>query len=95
MEKVKFIDDEKIFLFSCPHCNCFIQVEKLRCGIFRHGFYMKKTKNGIKLDKQINPHLSEIQCKKLVKKGKICGCANPFRLIKKDDEIFVEKCDYI
>ena len=41
-------------IITCPNCNEFIIVEKLNCGIFRHGI-LKET------GKQIDPHLSKEQ----------------------------------
>ena len=43
---------EDIHVFTCPHCEDQIVIEKLRCGIFRHGV-MKKT------NRSINPHTSQ------------------------------------
>ena len=37
----------------CPHCQEFIIIEQLNCGIFRHGVLKKSGK-------QINPHASKI-----------------------------------
>ena len=48
-------------IIICPHCNENIIIEKINCGIFRHGVY-------IKTGKQINPHLAQIECEKLIKK---------------------------
>jgi hypothetical protein len=58
-------------IFTCPHCEVIITVDKLKCGIFRHGI-MKK--NG----KSINPHTSQIDCEKLIRKNLIYGCGKPF-----------------
>jgi len=52
-------EDEPIL--KCPHCEEYIIIEKLNCGIFRHGVI--KT-NG----QQINPHASKEMCDDLLKK---------------------------
>ena len=50
----------------CPHCEDFIIIEKLNCGIFRHGV-CKET------HKQIDPHLSRDKCVLLIKNDLIYG----------------------
>ena len=30
-------------IFKCPHCEEYIIIEKLNCGIFRHGIIIKIT----------------------------------------------------
>lgn len=69
---------------TCPTCRELVIIEKINCGIFRHGVN-KKT------GKQINPHLEKTKCESLVSKGKIFGCGKPFRIV--DNEAVV--CDYI
>lgn len=91
MKDIKFIVDDNCFVFECPHCSCYIQVEanQVNCQIFRHGVY-KST--GI----QINPHASKIECEQLVSQNLILGCGKPFRFIMKDDKwSCVDVCDYI
>jgi hypothetical protein len=39
-------------ILTCPHCNGFIIINKINCGIFRH---VVLKKNG----KQINPHATK------------------------------------
>lgn len=79
--------EQDIYL-TCPQCGGTIQVEKLNCGIFRHGFF-KKTK------KQIPPHATLKQCQEYVKKGLIWGCGKPFQVIKKDNTFIILHCGYI
>lgn len=67
----------------CPHCGDYIIIEKLNCGIFRHGVY----KTGV----QIDPHMKEKECLQLVKEDKIYGCGKPFQI----KEGIVSICDYI
>lgn len=86
-------------IFTCPHCEMIITVDKLKCGIFRHGI-MKK--NG----KSINPHTSQIDCEKLLRKNLIYGCGKPFQIIENtqpdseksisnDITYEISTCDYI
>ena len=68
----------------CPYCKEPVIIEKINCGIFRHGVN-KKT------GKQINPHLEKAKCDRLVSKCKIFGCGRPFRLVNNEAVV----CDYI
>lgn len=58
----------------CPHCGGGVEIAKINCKIFRHGILIK---NG----KQINPHLSKLECDKLVAANQIYGCGKPFELV--------------
>lgn len=58
----------------CPWCNNNVEILKINCAIFRHAVYKK---NG----KQINQHLSETECKKLLDKNLVYGCCKPFKVI--------------
>lgn len=60
-------------IINCPNCNEKIIIAKINCGKFRHGIY-KKT------NKQINPHMNDKQCKKLILQKKIFGCGVFFDL---------------
>jgi len=82
----KVIDCGNNYFFECPHCDIGIIVLKkeVNCKIFRCGQYIA---NG----HPINPHASEIVCKKLKEQNLIYGCGKPF--IFKDDH--VEICGYI
>jgi len=75
-------------IINCPHCKEPVLIEKLNCGIFRHGQY-KST------GKQIGPHLSREKCDDLIKKNAIYGCGKPFQIIKQQDTIKISICDYI
>lgn len=79
-------EDEPIL--KCPHCNDFIIIEKLNCGIFRHGILIS---NG----KQINPHESKQMCDDLLKKKLIYGCGKPFKIIQNGEKLEIKICDYI
>ena len=72
----------------CPHCNEFIIIEQINCGIFRHGTL--KSNNT-----QINPHASKEECQYYIKNGLIYGCGMPFRIIKEGDKFIIEICEYI
>ena len=73
---------------KCPHCNIYIEVLELNCKIFRCGI----LKNTLK---QIDPHLSKIECEKLVNNDEIYGCGKPFKVDIIDNEYKTFICDYI
>ena len=74
---------------SCPHCQEFFIIDKINCGIFRHGVLKKSGK-------QINPHSSKRTCYNYIKKKMKIGCGKPFRVFKDSKgEIKIEICDYI
>ena len=75
-------------IIICPHCNNYIIIEKLNCGIFRHGIYKN---NG----KQIDPHASKEICDKLIKDNVIYGCGKPFQIIEIKNTFEIKICDYI
>lgn len=82
--------EKKELIVKCPHCDEFIIIEKLNCGIFRHAVYINSNK-------QINPHTSQDICEQLIKDKLILGCGKPFRIIVgncDDDKITTEICDY-
>jgi len=80
------MNDEKII--QCPHCDKYIIMIKLNCGIFRHGI--------LKIDyKQINPHCPKEQCDNYIKNNLIFGCGKPCRVIMDGTEYKTEICDYI
>jgi len=72
----------------CPHCQEPLLIEKINCGIFRHGV-MKTT------GKHINPHSSKKTCTKLLKQDLIYGCGKPFQIIINNDLYKVISCEYI
>ena len=80
-------------ILKCPHCNDFIIIEKLNCGIFRHAIY-------IDANQQIPPHSTKDFCDQLVAEKKIYGCGKPFQIssLSGDNgqvEWVVQKCEYI
>ncbi len=76
-------------IITCPNCDDILIISELICCIFRHSIF-KST------NQQINPHLSEENCKKLIESNQIYGCSKPFQIIVQDDETWiVKKCDYI
>lgn len=76
-------------ILECPHCKEFVIIEKLNCGIFRHGIY--KT-NGI----QIPPHSSKEKCDYYANNQLIYGCGKPFRIILDNNNHYnIEICEYI
>ena len=81
------------FSIICPHCQDIILIEKLNCGIFRHGVFKNNHQ-------QIPPHESQIICENLIKNDLIYGCGKPFKIYKNDnnnnnDELKIEICEYI
>ena len=75
-------------VIACPHCKEPVLIEKLNCGIFRHGQY--KTTG-----KQIGPHSSKEKCDTLVKTNAIYGCGKPFQITKENGTLEVKICNYI
>ena len=75
-------------IIICPHCNYYIIIEKINCGIFRHGIYKN---NG----KQIKPHSSKEICDELVKNNLIYGCGKPFQILEINNTFEIKICDYI
>jgi hypothetical protein len=72
----------------CPHCDNYIIIKKINCGIFRHGIFIKDKK-------QIDPHTSKENCDNYVKNNLIYGCGKPFRITNIDNKWIIEICDYI
>ena len=75
-------------ILICPHCKDYIIIQKINCGIFRHGVIKK---NG----KQIDPHSSKELCDYYVRENEIYGCGKPFRIININDNFDTEICGYI
>ena len=75
-------------IVECPHCNEPIIIEKLNCGIFRHGI-IKET------GKQMDPHSVKIICDQLKSGDMIYGCGKPFRLDIRNGGYIVSICEYI
>jgi hypothetical protein len=78
----------KDFIVGCPHCGEFIIIDEINCAIFRHGILHNNYK-------QIDPHLSEAECKELILNNQIFGCGKPFRLIYNNKKYEAIICDYI
>lgn len=81
---------ENYYILKCPHCEDLLMIYKneINCKIFRHGTF----KNNV----QINPHESKTLCDNYINENLIYGCGKPFKIIIKDDEnVELEKCDYI
>ena len=85
-------------ILKCPHCDeipgiqsdeqLHIIIEKLNCGIFRHG---QLISNG----KQIEPHAPKNICDYYILNNLIYGCGKPFRILLIDNKFVIEICDYI
>lgn len=77
-----------MIIVLCPHCELPIIIEELNCCIFRHGV-------DIATGKQIDPHLDQTNCEKLIKDNLIYGCGKPFRIIKNETDFKAVICEYI
>jgi hypothetical protein len=91
-------NDTGMYIFECPQCGLFTQVERnsINCAIFRHAFYYNKLPNGMVLTEQLNPHAPKEVCDQLKKEGKILGCGRPFKFVRNQDNTYsAEICDYI
>lgn len=86
MDNTNPIADEMII--ECPHCLQPIIIEKINCGIFRHGIYKH---NG----EQIPPHLNKPNCEYLIQQKLIYGCGKPFQIIEQNKSFQTIICDYI
>ena len=76
-------------IIICPHCQEPIIIEKLNCGIFRHGTI-------IQTGQQMNPHEKKEICDFLFTNKKIYGCGKPFQILKTSENTFqIVICDYI
>lgn len=81
-------------IINCPHCNeeVLIFSYEINCGIFRHGVFKENMQ-------QIDPHLPEVYCNRLIEEDKIFGCGKPFKInrdiINNKIVYRVEICDYI
>ena len=63
-EDTNLNNNEVHLILKCPHCEDFILIEKINCGIFRHGII---TKTG----KQMNSHETKEKCDELKNKNLI------------------------
>lgn len=84
------IQDQDKLIATCPHCQDLIIIlkQELNCCIFRHAVLKENMT-------QINPHESKEVCDSLVTNNKVFGCAKPFRIISRDNNYFIESCEYI
>jgi len=72
---------------ECPHCTQLIEILELKCRIFRCGVYKTNFK-------QIDQHLSKLECTRLFDEKLIYGCGKPFQ-IPECKPIIAIACDYI
>ena len=75
-------------ILQCPHCQNPFIMEKMNCGIFRHGIYKDSGK-------QMKPHSSEEICNQVIEEDLIYGCGKPFQIVQENDCLVVKKCGYI
>ena len=76
------------FEVKCPQCGEYVIIEQVNCAIFRHGVLKSNLS-------QINPHLSKLDCEKLIEQNLIYGCGKPFKIIKENEIWIAIECDYI
>jgi hypothetical protein len=76
-------------IITCPHCNDFIIIKELNCGIFRHAT-LKTT------GEQIDPHSTKEVCENYIKNDLIYGCGKPFQIIISQEGVLeIQICEYI
>lgn len=83
-------ENDDVPTVSCPHCENLVVIDKINCGIFRHGI-VKAT------GKQINPHASKEICDHYAANDLIYGCGKPFRIIvdTNSNKLTAIVCEYI
>ena len=77
-----------MMVIKCPHCEEYIEIESINCGIFGHGQYRT---NG----QQLPPHSPKELCDKVYQENLIYGCGKPFRVHITDNTPDVTICEYI
>lgn len=89
------LDIDNSYVFMCPNCDAYVQVNKsdVNCSIFRHGYKYLNTNSGIKLTKQVDPHLPKRDCDELLNTKQVLGCCKPFKINLNCNS--VEICGYI
>ena len=75
------------FVIQCPHCLEYIIIEKINCGIFRHGVLIESGK-------QIDPHANKQVCDDYITKKKIYGCGKPYQVIEEEGKYKAIICGY-
>lgn len=73
-------------IVKCPHCNEFVFIESINCGIFRHAVFKHNME-------PIPPHSSKADCDRLA--SQTYGCGKPFKIVSKEGVYEIEVCDYI
>lgn len=78
-----------LLIYECPHCSLVITtaVHELNCRIFRHGFDVKKRE-------QIPPHEPKERCEEWVKNPEIVGCCKPYEIVERNNQFWVQSCEY-
>lgn len=94
-EKTKLVyvleNDANQLVFECPHCDMLILVgiNEINCKIFRHGMLKRSGQ-------QVNPHLKQDECERLVHNKQVYGCCKPFELVQDDSGGWKARiCTYI
>ncbi len=73
-------------IIQCPHCELYVEIEQINCGIFRHGAYAMINNVIV----QLPPHAAPAECSKA-----FYGCGKPFRLALENGNLIAIKTDYI
>ena len=78
-----------MLIVKCPNCKEPVIIEKINCGIFRHGI---RKADG----KPMDPHAPKDVCDRLIKDNAIYGCGKPFHTIFDVSKTLIAiACDYI
>jgi hypothetical protein len=56
---------------TCPHCQAYVVIEAINCGVFRHGMFILSGT-------QMPPHASQSECEAHILNKTIYGCGKPF-----------------
>ena len=75
-------------ILQCLYCNEYILIEKINCGIFRHGVFKDTMK-------QVDPHETKENCDNYAKQNLIYGCGKPFKITHINQVFKIEICDYM
>lgn len=77
-------------IVQCPHCQLYIIIEQLNCGIFRHCAICCCG-----IPSQISPHASKSLCEDWLSHPSAIGCGKPFRVTMINGTYQAVVCDYI
>ena len=86
---IEIIKSNDMLVFNCVWCDkpIIVFLNERFCKIFRHAIY----KNNYE---QVNQHMSESECNRLVISDLVYGCCKPFEIIERDSKFYIKKCEY-